>query len=480
MRCRTCDYPLWNTTSRTCPECGNAFRPGDFDFLPNSVRFCCPHCDQSYYGQTERGHLAPSEFDCVRCGRHVSMDEMIVRPAAGVQERKTAAHRMPWLERSERGRVRSWFATVGMSMIQPHRLMRAVPVDGGRGEAWGYAALTIGVFLLTGVFSAFVVLALIDLTVGNAKDWLGILTAGLGFFAGAIAAVLLLVLAWGLVAHLILELTGGATHPIGRTYQALCYGAGANATWSIPCIGTYPFGFIGLIWWMVSSIFTVKEAQLVSGGRATFAVLTFPLAALVLVVGAYFTLIFYMISQPGTFGMPMPAGTETAVLTESIIAWADEHDGDGPGHAALLVVDTELAAGNFASSVVGNEPADVMLSDHTLQELDTLPENRRRLAVTAVLEALPDDPVVHRAGDFVFTYHGIDLRDAPDPDLWIVLLAPPVDPATGAAPAILAVGLADGTTRTFAAQETQVALDGQNRLREGVGLEPIPPPWEVE
>ena len=62
MRCQNCNYTLWNLTTRECPECGTPFLPSAQDFQPNSVRFCCPGCDQDYYGTSPRGHLVPSAF----------------------------------------------------------------------------------------------------------------------------------------------------------------------------------------------------------------------------------------------------------------------------------------------------------------------------------------------------------------------------------------------------------------------------------
>ncbi len=115
MRCLQCDYTLWNLTARNCPECGASFAPSDYDFVVNSVRFCCPHCDQSYYGTGEKGHLHPNEFDCVGCGQHVHMDEMVLRPAEGLEEEQTQVDRMPWLERREHGPIRSWFSMIRRS-----------------------------------------------------------------------------------------------------------------------------------------------------------------------------------------------------------------------------------------------------------------------------------------------------------------------------------------------------------------------------
>ena len=117
MRCRTCDYRLWNLPSRQCPECGTPFLPTDYEFVPNSVQFCCPHCHQAYYGTDEHGHLAPVEFDCVSCSNRIHMDDMILLPTAGLEEEQTRVEQMPWLDRARRGVVRAWLSSVGMALV---------------------------------------------------------------------------------------------------------------------------------------------------------------------------------------------------------------------------------------------------------------------------------------------------------------------------------------------------------------------------
>ncbi len=73
MRCKTCGYRLWNLTEQRCPECATPFRPSEFEFVPNSVQFCCPHCGQAYYGTGPQGHLEPASFVCAKCGNAIQM-----------------------------------------------------------------------------------------------------------------------------------------------------------------------------------------------------------------------------------------------------------------------------------------------------------------------------------------------------------------------------------------------------------------------
>src|SRR5688572_18693637 len=169
MRCKQCDYPLWNLKARQCPECGYAFVPGDFEFIVNSVRFCCQHCDQAYYGVGDKGHLVPEEFSCVSCTRRISMNEMVLRPAEGVDERQTQAGYMPWLMRQQLGWWKGWIRTIGHAMVKPHLLMRAMPLESSTGQAWWFAAASCLIFFACGIGVALSIIGLLILSGGNSN-----------------------------------------------------------------------------------------------------------------------------------------------------------------------------------------------------------------------------------------------------------------------------------------------------------------------
>ena len=113
MKCKQCEYPLWNIAARQCPECGLPFRPSQYEFVPNSVKYCCTGCGQAYYGTDFAGHLFPPRFACVSCGKPCDMDEMVLLPAEGVREDSTLQVKNPWVERRRLGTWSAWWKTVG-------------------------------------------------------------------------------------------------------------------------------------------------------------------------------------------------------------------------------------------------------------------------------------------------------------------------------------------------------------------------------
>ena len=475
MRCKTCDYRLWNLVSRKCPECGTAFRPSEFKFIPHTVRFCCPHCGQDYYGTDENGHLVPASFTCGSCGRAVHMDEMVLLPTEGVEEDQTEGDALPWLRRKQRGGLRAWLAMVGLAMVRPQQLMRMTPLRSPRRSAWWFAIFTT--FVIAFVFMIpLVLMAFIMGGVGGTAAVLELL-AGFGVFALVFGVgVLAIVAVWGLTVHALLRLTGKTAGTMGRTYQAICYSSGANVPSAAPCVGIY----IGWIWWLISAVLAVKEGQRVGGGRATFAVLPLPCLLVGAVVFLYGWFAFAAISGRGPFGISsLTAGGETEYVLESVLTFAEDHDGGWPGHAVQLAVDDYLTPYDFVSFDSLTVEASVPVVNTTLEQLHYLSAAQKQTVVQAAIAAFPEETTAHRLGDFVFTYHDIDF-DKAEPELWLVIWAPdpdqnpPFDPGD-----LIQVGRADGTVLEVPLTGFAGALSAQNDLRLVHGVPPLRSPLRV-
>ncbi|HSW46696.1 MAG TPA: hypothetical protein VLM89_14130, partial [Phycisphaerae bacterium] len=356
MRCKTCDYRLWNIPARRCPECGTPFKPSEFEFVPNSIKFCCPHCGQAYYGTSSRGHLVPAAFPCVSCSRPIHMDDTVLLPAEGLIEERTAPVHVPWVERRNRGLLRVWFATVSMAMVAPTQLMRALPryLPGTTGTGFALATLipawVIGMSFPCGL--PIIMAFFLGRRGTGGAVFLPILLVPL---AVAIACPIVLLL-WAGLTHGVLRLLKGTSARFHRTWQAMSFSAGAGVWMAIPCLGPY----FGWIWWIVSAILMVREGHRTSGVKATAAVLTLP----ILTIGGfgifYAVMMYFVVSQVSTAATTFPTSMpgrpfigeitvetgmqETAVVLKALRAYAANHDGRGPSHAI------ELYARNYLDS----------------------------------------------------------------------------------------------------------------------------------
>ena len=484
MRCTSCDYALWNLKTQRCPECGRAFRPGDYEFVPNSVQFCCPHCNQAYYGTGPKGHLVPEEFDCVRCSRRIGMDEMALLPAEGVDEKQTAAGYMPWLERRRRGWWRAWGSTVWRALVAPSRLMRSVPESSPVRQAWWFAAATNALVLLVSVILTFcimgVVLPLLLASAGSAAGvtprvslLFAVMSGAMGF--GMIAGfvmVLLFIAVWGLTAHLLLWITGPMSASIGRTYQALCYSSGAIVGTLIPCVGN-----LAVIWWIVCAVLMIKEAHKVHGVRATFAVLSFPVALFLVLVGLYAVAITHaVISARSVTAMPaVQARLETQTVLDEVLAHAGRGAGAGPpGHAAELLVSGTLTPADLIIASTLTELDDVPVADTLLSDFMLLPAADQQKVARAAADALGVPTIAHRFGDFLFTYHGADLTGG-DVRMWLVIGLPDPDRNPTPSPGdMIHIGQGDGSVRLIPYTRLASELQIQNYYRLSIGLPPLP------
>jgi hypothetical protein len=404
------------------------------------------------------------------------MDEMVLLPAEGVEEDQTLGEEMPWLNRAKRGGIRGWLSTIGMAMVAPFKLMRLTPVAGSVGSAWWFAIFTNVLVALVALLPFWFLTLFMGATGGFPGGFA--MVGGCGCTAVSyIVAVVVLIFLWGLTAHGLLQVTGPTQGRLGRTYHAICYSAGANAASAIPCLGIY----FGWSWWVISAVLMIKEGQKVSGGRAALAALTLPCSLIVIVIGFYALFMYSMLSGVGPFG-GLAGGfkiQETQTVVTSLHLYADEHNGELPKHAIQLVEHEYLATADLVSLESDSIESNTPIFGRNLGQFEQLSPTAQKWAVQALVSALGANIIAHRLGDFVFTYHGIELKSA-DPQLWLVIWSPdPHQISTPRVHPLIPVGLADGRTQALPQRRFAELLAEQNNLRSKYDLPPLPDPAKV-
>ncbi|MCP4833993.1 MAG: hypothetical protein GY895_04445 [Phycisphaera sp.] len=310
MRCLKCEYPLWDLLPGACPECGEGFDPTRHRFKPGSVRFCCPHCDQAYYGDGEDGHLRPSTFDCVGCGQTIDESECVVRPREdGSYEDQTIPDISPWHDES-RSRWRRFWGTVGMSMVRPMALGRGLPRTGVLKGGIAFFLLIYAMTVLIGILPYFGLLGLSmavnapgGMLARGGVNWILVMTIVVLVMI-PVSMIVLFIL--GTLVHGVLRISGATTGGLGRTLACLCFGFGPMTVASLPCLG-YCLQTPMSIWVLVSTILILMQAQAVSGLRATLAVLSPVIASVALYIG-----LIIVLTISGTPGVGGPGGMPIA------------------------------------------------------------------------------------------------------------------------------------------------------------------------
>lgn len=474
MRCKICDYQLWTIRSRVCPECGSGFAPSDYDFNLNAVRFCCPHCEQQYFGTAANGHLDPIEFECVRCRRLVHMDEMVLLPREGIAERLTESAKVPWTDLSRRWFVTRWFPTLGLSLGAPGRLMKMLPEDASSGRALWFAFFNINfaVLLSVGVIFGFGIIMSIISGSGSGSGSGG----GLGGLGMALLGVIIwlassvvFLLIWAGIAQLIC----GPGSPKGgryeRAFQSVCYSSGAMALTAVPCLGMYIVP-VALIWWTISLTLALRESHGVSGLRAFLGAAIPP----GLVVGGVVTWFVVIIYSGVSAARSYSSGSHwssfddrKARIMSSTIGMASMQNGSRyPVHGLELLTSGWTQASEFQSfaNATGNNP--------TYQGDDLGLYLNGTRSVRDAANALPAGVTAHRVADFVFTWHGFD--STTDGDLWVAVLAPRAGSRAAGQGMSWWVIEADGDVWEVAPMDRLQKLSDQNQIRSGHGLATLP------
>jgi hypothetical protein len=484
VRCKKCDYPLWTIAARSCPECGEAFKPSDFDFRRGAVKFCCPHCRQEYYGTSARGQLEPRDFDCVRCGTHVSMDEMVLEPAdAGALDSAVmgAGKINPWLDRGGSNVVAAWFRGAGMLLSAPRDFGATVPANAPVGSALGFAAIGVLILTLGSLLCAVPMYSFMLAGVGPGgpatSQLLGMI-AWVAFQPLIVAAIVVGTCAC--VCHAILLVTGGTEHGFGRTLQVMLYAEGATSLLSIiPCLGQF-----SRIWWVVLAALLLMRMQRVSGGRAALATVPPILIPIAIVVA--------LVLMPSLLiGGPMGAGIATTTVGTTYSAAT----ADGQTFANALAGEARVNGAVWATTPL-DAVADGTVSGETLLAL-VAPDGTStgigsalqsdimfgasnenvRTAAKELAAKLPPNDAPFRIGQAVFAYRGIPetaLSNGLTGSLWLVIVLPtPSDQSPQSSRQLLV--FTEWAGLPIEPEEFQARLDEQNQLRASLGLPAIPP-----
>ena len=287
MRCRTCEYELWNLVPGSCPECGTPWRYEEYRFRVGAAQFFCPHCEHAYSGNDAAGLPAPRTFQCAQCQQDISLASMRALPAPGINRDDAMEDRHPWMDRARLGRWRAFRQMTRRAITTPTALGAALPANLTMGGPLLFSLLCNAVWIGGCVVLPMLALFVFELSGSRSSPiWtaaLPMLVCGLVVIVGFQVAVI----AWALIAHLIVRATGETAHGWRHTVAALLFASAPMVYCAVPCCGAY-LGVIGLGWISIAGIFALVGAQKISAGRAAAAVML-PVVASVLVVAGVAT-----------------------------------------------------------------------------------------------------------------------------------------------------------------------------------------------
>ncbi len=296
MRCRGCEYELWNMKPGTCPECGRKWQFDEFRFHPLAAQFLCPHCDHAYGGTDNQGLPTPRAFICSGCSEPIDLDQMRALPAPNTDGSTAMDDEFPWRDIERLGKWRAFWRTVGLSMSNPTRVGRMLPERSSFRSALIFSLLC---GTITIVSSASPIVFMIGFSNQQFSSGLEYVLQFLAIFFAvvlgfAILAQILLLL-WGSCAHGILRISGGVHRPLRDSLSSTLFCTGPFLISAIPCCGFYIF-LVSVIWMGVAMIHALASLQRVSRLRASIAVLA-PLLSLFAAIALTVAVMIYMSSN---------------------------------------------------------------------------------------------------------------------------------------------------------------------------------------
>jgi len=277
---------------------------------------------------------------------------------------------------------------------------------------------------------------------------------------------------WTAVTHGVLLVTGPLTKSIGRTFHAMAYSAGCLVLICVPCFGLY-FSFIPSLWWMISAMVMITIAHDIPAWRGIVATGTFPVLAFLGFVGL---IVIAAINDNNSMATFAPARTTTAAVkvNGNLTNFLAANNGEYPLFGLETIDGDFTQLSKFTTEDSATEPDVVMIGDDSLVDLMQLPQGRLAEHLRRIGEAMPDDVIAHRVGDFVFTYHGMSTPPACG-SLWTLVLLPDGEMfLNGVQQANIRTVNADGMIETYTSTNIGAALQAQNKLRELYGLPELP------
>ena len=316
MRCRGCNYELWNLPPGDCPECGKAWRFEDFHFRREFVQFLCPHCDCAYPGEYIASLALPYAFTCTGCQSAIELGQMCARPAEGIDGSQAMQLDFVWSDRRQVGRWRAFWRVVGYSLGTPSRIGNTMTQKRGlRGALWfSFLCLNFAGFN----WLIFITIAFwLPSFTGRSQSFRGVefiaVLVFLAVFVGLVLAQQLFFLVWGLITHALIRITGRARRAIGHTLSATQFCAGTFIICAIPICGFY-FSLISFVWMAVAMVSALAALHKISRWRTAFAVLAPPVVMIsVSVWFVYPTVVGFWNNLPSRTPMnfpPMPTNSQ--------------------------------------------------------------------------------------------------------------------------------------------------------------------------
>ena len=273
MRCASCDALLFDQPEPVCPSCSLPFIIEDYTFEQGTVSFNCPHCDQAYYGNDDRGLPVPRAFECPGCQQQIKLQQMRVKPLASDAAGQLSAHGTPWDRRKEIGLVTAWWDTVKMILMSPTAFFRD-HIGTSFKEAYFFDVICHYV----GMIPASAVTVLISWLTADFVRQAGktppelsavIAMSGVVALVGPLVFPIVPGVIMPGITHLCLWPMAAKRRSFMHTYRTFLYGGAANVLAAVPLCGALAAPILTLVVWIKG----MKEVHRTGVGVAILATL---------------------------------------------------------------------------------------------------------------------------------------------------------------------------------------------------------------